>query len=953
MLGAKSLPQPDFVLGGGEMGAAIRDHDWQSSLGAPPTWPIQLKTLVEVMLSSRQPMFIAWGSKRIWFNNDAFTPILGDKHPGALGRPAMEVWAEARDVLEPLFGRVFAGEPVHMEDFALQLHRHGRMEEAHFAFAYAPVRDDSGHVGGLFGTCIETTAQIRAIREVAQSKERLQLALSGGGGIGTWDWDIKNDRVVADERFASLYGVDPERARAGAPVAAFFNAIHPDDRERVQNKIADIMQTGEDFSEEYRLVQPDGTVRWVVALGRCHLDEDGAPARLPGASFDITDRKNAEAQLRHLNAELERKVIERTQARGRTWQVSPDLMGALNAKGYFETSNPAWRTVLGWSEEEVASTSIFELLHPDDVERTRAGFILTQHGHPAIQFPNRYRCKDGSYRWISWVGVPEDGMVYCTGRDITTERALQDSEVQFRTMAQAMPNHVWTAPVDGLLDWFNDRVYDYSGAPPGSLDGLGWAEIVHPEDLPVTGARWSEALATGNIYEAEFRLRRADGSYRWHITRAVPIRDASGHVVRWIGTNTDIQDQKETAVALADLNATLEQRVQERSSQLSQAEDALRQAQKMEAVGQLTGGIAHDFNNLLQGIIGALDRVERRIAQGRTDDLDRFLKGATASAKRAATMTQRLLAFSRRQTLAPKPVDLDALIEDVVDLARHSVGPNIEMKVKGGGGWQTLADPNQLENVLLNLCINARDAMPNGGTITIETVNTPLDAVSAARHSLAPGDYIRLGIGDTGTGMSADVMARAFDPFFTTKPLGQGTGLGLSMIYGFAQQSGGHVHLTSQVGKGTTVHLYLPRYRGTVIAAERPPLPTNAAGRGETILVVDDEVIIRMMVVDAIQEAGYAAIEAGDGAAGLKVLQSDARIDLLVTDVGLPGGLNGRQLADAALLKRPGLRVLFITGYAEKSIIGEGDLELGMDILPKPFVLEELIAKIQRMVRPN
>ena len=367
-------------------------------------------------------------------------------------------------------------------------------------------------------------------RRLAASEERLQLALSAGRGIGTWDWDVANDRVVADERFARLYGVTPERAREGAPIAEFFAGIHPDDLQRVQARVAQALASGELFSEEYRLVHADASVCWVLAEGRCRLAADGLPTRFPGVSFDITDRKVAEQRLHELNVELERQVIERSQERGRTWQVSPDLLGALNSQGYFVTSNPAWMTVLGWTEAEVAGMSIFELLHPDDVERTRGGFNLTQQGQPAIRFPNRYRRKDGGYRWISWVGVPDGGMVYCSGRDITEER--------------------------------------------------------------------------------------------------------------------------------------------EQAEALEHAQEALRQSQKMEAVGQLTGGLAHDFNNLLAAISGSLEVMQMRIAQGRAGEIERFMSAAKGAVRRAAALTHRLLAFSRRQTLDPKPTDANRLIADMEELIR-------------------------------------------------------------------------------------------------------------------------------------------------------------------------------------------------------------------------------------------------------------------------------------------
>ena len=384
-----------------------------------------------------------------------------------------------------------------------------------------------------------------------------------------------------------------------------------------------------------------------------------------------------------------------------------------------------------------------------------------------------------------------------------------------------------------------------------------------------------------------------------------------------------------------------------------QAEEALRQSQKMEAVGQLTGGLAHDFNNLLTGISGSLDLLQKRVAQGRLGDLDRYLIAAQGASKRAAALTHRLLAFSRRQTLDPKPTDVTRLIGGMADLIGRTVGPGISVEaVNVAGLWTALVDPNQLENALLNLAINARDAMPDGGRLTIETGNRWMDARAARERDLPPGQYLSISVSDTGTGMPPDVIARAFDPFFTTKPLGAGTGLGLSMIYGFARQSGGAVRIYSEVGQGTTVCIYLPRHYGSEDARDAGTGPGEApqAGAGEVVLVVDDEPTVRMLVMDVLGDLGYGAIEAEDGPSGLKVLQTTARIDLLVTDVGLPGGMNGRQVADAARVLRPGLKVLFITGYAENAVVGNGHLDPGMAILTKPFGMDDLATKMRALI---
>ncbi len=404
---------------------------------------------------------------------------------------------------------------------------------------------------------------------------------------------------------------------------------------------------------------------------------------------------------------------------------------------------------------------------------------------------------------------------------------------------------------------------------------------------------------------------------------------------------------------LRKLNLTLEARIAEAVERRMEVEEALRQAQKMEAIGQLTGGIAHDFNNLLTGIIGSLEMLNTRLSQGRVDEVSRYVTAARGAARRAATLTHRLLAFARRQPLEPKPTDTNRLVAGMEELIRRTVGPAIAVEVVGAAGlWPTLVDPNQLENALLNLCINARDAMPQGGRLTIETANRWLDERAANERDLPAGQYVSLCVTDTGTGIPPEVVSRIFDPFFTTKPTGQGTGLGLSMIHGFVRQSGGQVRVYSEVGQGTTMCLYLPRHHGPKAEAEAPAElaepPRTAAG--ETVLVVDDEPTVRMLVADALKDVGYHVLEAEDGAVGLKLLRSEAKVDLLITDLILPGGMSGRQLAEAARAARPNLRVLFITGYAENALVGNGQLEPGTPVVTKPFAMDALVRRTKDLL---
>ena len=676
----------------------------------------------------------------------------------------------------------------------------------------------------------------------------------------------------------------------------------------------------------------------------CVIDTQPRPGGLLPAQREALEalarQVMAQLELRRTMATLEARVAEKVRQQSRTWQISPDLHGVLNANAIFESSNPAWQSALGWSEVEIASTEFFDFLHPDDLARNHAAWDDALLGRPALKLENRYRRKDGGYRWLSWVAVPEGGKVYCSARDITAEKeqaeALRASMADRERMWRLSQDLLVSAAADGTLVDVNAAWSRLLGWDQHELTGRKFVEFTHPEDLTATVAAFADILKAPLTLPYEYRLRHKDGSYRWFAWTGA----FDGNLV--YASGRDVTGEKEVADAL-----------RESIAERQRIEEALRQSQKMEAVGQLTGGLAHDFNNLLTGITGGLEMLQARIMQGRISEADRYIVAAQGAAKRATALTHRLLAFSRRQTLDPKPTDVNRLVAGMEDLIRRTVGPEIAVEtVASGGLWNTLVDPSQLENALLNLSINARDAMPGGGKLTIETANRWLDARAARERDLGPGQYVALCVSDNGAGMSTDTAARAFDPFFTTKPIGMGTGLGLSMVYGFVRQSGGQARIYSEVGRGTMVCLYLPRHIGEAEPAELAPEVSRAprSDQGETVLVVDDEPTVRMLVVDVLEDLGYNAIEAGDGGAGLKVLRSDLRIDLLITDVGLPGGMNGRQLADAARAMKPELKVLFITGYAENAVLNHGHLEPGMHVVTKPFAMEALASRIRDLV---
>lgn len=447
-------------------------------------------------------------------------------------------------------------------------------------------------------------------------------------------------------------------------------------------------------------------------------------------------------------------------------------------------------------------------------------------------------------------------------------------------------------------------------------------------------ARWGRALA-GEDFEEVIDYPVGD-TLRHYELRFSPMRDETGAI---IGAFQFVYD----------VTARLEEQ-----RRLRETEEALRQSQKMEAVGQLTGGLAHDFNNLLAGISGSLEMIGTRLAQGRAGEVEKYLSAAQGATRRASALTHRLLAFARRQTLEPRALIINDLLPDMVELVQRTVGPQIEVEsVAAAGLWPTLVDANQLENAILNLCINARDAMPGGGHLTIETGNKWIDDTTAIHRDLEPGQYVTVCVSDTGPGIDKDIIDKVFDPFFTTKPIGEGTGLGLSMVYGFARQSHGHVRIYSEVGQGTMVCLYLPRHQGpaeklagTGLAAA----PQVQSAEGKRILVIDDEALVRMLVVDALEDMGVTAAEAATGPEGLAILEQMDRIDLLITDVGLPGGMNGRQVAERARELRPDLKVLFITGYAENAALNHGHIGPGTRVLTKPFSVTELTSRIESLL---
>jgi len=619
----------------------------------------------------------------------------------------------------------------------------------------------------------------------------------------------------------------------------------------------------------------------------------------------------------------------------------------LDPTGYIVSWNPGAERIKGYNPQEIIGQHFSRFYTEEDRAAGIPQYALATAVEAGRFTSEAWRVrKDGSRFWALVVIDPiyRDGELIGFAkitRDLTEQRAAQEaaleSERRFRLLVQGVTDYaIYMLSPEGIVTNWNAGAQRIKGYAAHEIVGQHFSRFYTEEDLEREIPRIAlERARSEGRFEAEGWRLRKDGTRFWASVVIDAIHDDDGNLIGFAKITRDLTERRETQL------------------ELEQSREQLFQSQKMEAVGQMTGGLAHDFNNLLTGITGSLELMRTRLAQGRINELERFITAALGAAFRAANLTHRLLAFARRQTLDPKPTDANRLVASMSEFIQRTIGPAIVLEtVPAVGLWPTFCDVNQLENAILNLCINGRDAMPDGGRLTIETTNAWINADTARQRDMQPGQYVVICVTDTGTGMPPDVIARAFDPFFTTKPTGQGTGLGLSMIYGFVRQSGGQARIYSEVGAGTTVRLYLPRYRGEAeeTADEDATVTAPRADRGETVLIVDDEPSVRMLVTETLDELGYAVIEASDGASGLKLLQSDIRIDLLITDVGLPGGMNGRQMADAARQSRPALKVLFITGYAENAAIGNGQLEAGMHVLTKPFNLDRLASRIKTII---
>ncbi|WP_256737613.1 GAF domain-containing protein [Pseudomonas sp. dw_358] len=872
----------DFLLGGGEMGASIRAHDWSSSpLGAPVDWPQSLRSALSICLNSSFPTAIYWGPTLCLLYNDAWAPIPAERHGWALGRPAQEVWSDIWAVVGPQLALVMAsGEGFSTFDQRLLMNRAGVATDTWWNYSFTPIRGENGAVVGVFNQGHETSVRVLAERQRELELARQRRLFEQAPGFITVLRGPEHVFEFVNKAYVRLFG---ERDFVGKTIRQVFPELLG---QGFYEWLDRVYSSGERFVAERTpiLLTPPGQPpeqRYLDFIYEPLTDEAGQVFGIFCEGHDVTEMHQARATLQASEQRL-REALATLQT---VHRINTVLAGDLDLERVVQTVTDAG--------VELSGARFGAYFHNQWDETGERLHLFTLSGADREAFTR--------------LGRPRATEVFAP--TFNNRGVVRSNDIA------RDPRYGRSAPHHGMPEG-HLPVRSYLAVSVVSRSGevLGGLFFGHPEPDQFTAEH--EALMTALAAQAAIAI-----------------------------DNARLFQQVQIA------NETLEQRVTERSLELTQAHEALRQAQKMEAVGQLTGGIAHDFNNLLAGIIGSLELLDQRLSQGRTQGIERFIKGAQSSAQRAAALTQRLLAFSRRQTLDPKPTDVNRLVFGMEDLIRRTVGPAIRIEVAAASSlWPARIDAAQLESALLNLAINARDAMPGGGVIRVETRNVALQGQAAVELDLAPGDYLRVAVSDTGAGIAEDIVGRIFDPFFTTKPIGQGTGLGLSMIHGFVRQSGGQVEVFSCVGQGTTLSLYLPRYSGEVPSETQDPAAPWVAGSGQQVLVVDDEETVRMLVVEVLEEAGYRTLQADSGQAGLDILQSGVRVDLLITDVGLPGGMNGRQVADAARVSRPRLKVLFITGFAESAALGSASLEAGMQVITKPFVMAELASRIAEML---
>lgn len=944
-------------------------------------WPATLKTTFGTIAASPHQIVLFWGPEYLAIYNEAYAPTIGSKHPGAFGSRACEYWSELWDDLRPLLDQVRQkGEPVYIKDRAFYIERHGEPETVTFDIAYSAVPDEDGQVAGVLCIVSETTERTRAELRLTESEARFRN-MADHAPVMMWVVDSAGYCTYLNSRWYQYTGQTPEQAEG----YGWLDATHPDDKEPATKAFLDALAKQEGFRLEYRLRRRDGVYRWAIDAAEPRFSPDGEFLGYIGSVIDIDERHEIEQKLwesenglRALTNSIDQMV----------WSTRPD--------GFHDFYNTRWYDFTGVERGSTDGAGWSELFHEDDRERAWSVWRQSLETGKPYHIEYRLRHHSGQYRWVIGRANPitnSDGKItrwYGTCTDVHELKSAElnrSAIVAFDETAARLhdPDAIIKAGLETV-----GKTIKVSRAGYGTIDEKSetvhirhdWAVVGMPDlsELQklrdygqlIDGLKRGEpvVIADANVDE---RTRDHHDNFDAICARSsvsVPIREKNGLVAVLFVNNPATTDwtveeltflkdmagrirnsveRRRAENDLRQLTDSLEDQVLRRTEELRKSEERLKQSQKLETIGKLTGGVAHDFNNLLQVVAGNLQLLQKDVAGN--ERAERRVTNAMAGVSRGAKLASQLLAFGRRQPLDPKVINVGRFLREMDDMLRRSIGEAVEIEtIIGGGLWNCLADPTQVENAILNLAINARDAMSGQGKLTIEVGNAYLDDQYAEKHEdVSTGQYVMISVTDTGSGIPPEMLDQVFEPFFSTKPEGKGTGLGLSMVFGFVKQSGGHVKIYSEVGHGTTVRMYLPRANATE-DRETVSLSGPVVGGNETILVAEDDDEVRSTVVETLTDLGYKVLKAPNADAALVVIEAGVPIDLLFTDVVMPGTMKSPELARRAKERLPDIAVLYTSGYTENSIVHDGRLDPGVELLSKPYTREALAKKIRHVL---